>query len=98
MGKYVVRVTRPFGKNFEKLVSRNKLLRRRVGRVFDLLEDDPFYASLKTHKVHHSIYGVMYSSRVTGDVRIIWDFREEDGQNKLIILAIDIGGHDAVYR
>jgi mRNA-degrading endonuclease YafQ of YafQ-DinJ toxin-antitoxin module len=51
---------------------------------------DPFYKGLKTHKVNSSKWGEIYSSRITKDLRVLWDF----SQNELIIIIVDIGGHE----
>jgi len=52
--------------------------------------------SLKTHKVFISDYGKVYSSNVTGDIRVIWSLEET-----YVLLLLDIGGHEGstrVYR
>jgi mRNA-degrading endonuclease YafQ of YafQ-DinJ toxin-antitoxin module len=54
------------------------------------LELDPFYPALRTHKVQSRKFGQMYSSKVTPDLRLIWNF---DQDNSLILLLLDIGGH-----
>lgn len=96
MKSYSVLVTKPFQKKYQKLLKKNSLLEKSLRKIFDLLESDPFYPSLKTHKVNHSIYGELYSSWVTGDIRIIWNFAKN--KEKVFILALDIGGHSTVYR
>jgi mRNA-degrading endonuclease YafQ of YafQ-DinJ toxin-antitoxin module len=55
-----------------------------------LLQNDPFYPGLKTHKVSSRLFGNTYSSRVTGDIRIIWKF---DENKTLTLLLLDLGGH-----
>ena len=57
--------------------------------------EDPFDSSLVTHQVNVSSLGKVWSSRVTGDLRIIWDFNEK---KKLVIVAFRLQGHDTVYR
>jgi len=40
----------------------------------------------------------MYSSKVTGDLRIIWNF---DKNNNLFLILLDLGGHEGknkVYK
>jgi hypothetical protein len=63
------------------------------------LRVNPFYPSLKSHKTTtKTAKGKCFSSRITGDIRIIWNY------NKNEICAIDlinIGGHegkDKVYK
>ncbi len=51
---------------------------------------DPFYPGLKTHKVNSRLFGNAFSSRVTGDIRIIWKF---DDNKTLTLLLMDLGGH-----
>lgn len=62
------------------------------------METDPKAPSLKSHMVNSSRHGKRWSSRVTGDLRIIWDFNKD----KINILDIlDLGGHSGknkVYR
>jgi mRNA-degrading endonuclease YafQ of YafQ-DinJ toxin-antitoxin module len=49
---------------------------------------------LKTHKIRTKNEHYFYSSRVTGDIRIIWQF---DEYNQINIIMVDFGGHDEVY-
>lgn len=85
--------SKDFLKSYSKLVKRNKDLKNRIDNVLLLLAKDPFYVGLKTHKADTVLYGYKFSSRVTGDLRIIWDF--EDG--KQVILVLTILGHE-VYK
>lgn len=95
MNKYTVEFSPDFNKSYEKLTRNNKSLKKSIRRAVNILSNDPFYPGLKTHKAGTRLYGEKYSSRVTGDIRIIWDFI--DGK---IILLITLGGHDAggVYK
>ncbi len=94
---YEIQSISAFRKKYRKLTERNKKLEKAILLTIDLLKTNPKYKSLKTHKIFHSNYGEVYSSYVTGDIRIVWI--EIDG--KLIILLLDIGGHSGnkgVYR
>lgn len=94
---YELQTTSNFRKKYIKLAEKDKKLQHSVQKTLELLRTSPKYKSLKTHKVFLSQYGEVYSSFVTGDVRIIW-MRIE---NKLIILLLNIGGHSGskgVYR
>ena len=86
---YELQTTSNFRKKYKKLAEKNKKLQDSVQKTLALLRLNPKYKSLKTHKVFLSQYGEVYSSFVTGDIRIIWMQIE----NKLIILLLDIGGH-----
>ena len=87
---YSIRITKNLNKKIRKLIKGDKRLDSRLRKVFKFLKIDPFYKGLRTHKVNTSKWGEVYSSRVTGDLRILWDFVEEE----LVILIIDIGGHE----
>ena len=94
---YELQTTSNFRKKYIKLAEKNKKLQNSVQKTLDLLRLNPKYKSLKTHKVFLSQYGEVYSSFVTGDIRIIWIQVE----NNLIILLLDIGGHSGskgIYR
>lgn len=94
---YEIQSISAFRKKYRKLIERNKKLEKAILQTIDLLKTNPKYKSLKTHKVFLSNYGEVYSSYVTGDIRIIWMQIE----NKLIILLLDVGGHSGskgVYR
>ena len=62
------------------------------------LERDPLYPSLKSHKVRDRQGYEAFSSYVTGDLRIIWDYAEDEVD---ILDLLDLGGHEGsgkVYR
>ncbi|MBI3591787.1 MAG: type II toxin-antitoxin system YafQ family toxin [Candidatus Melainabacteria bacterium] len=94
---YELQTTSNFRKKYKKLTGKNKKLQSAVEKTLELLRSNPKYKSLKTHKVFLSQYGEIYSSFVTGDIRIIWMQIE----NKLVILLLDIGRHSgskSVYK
>jgi len=70
-----------FGNNFlrklKKIYKKDKLLYKRIKDFLVLFSEDPFYSGFRTHRVTVSNYGKVFSSRVTGDIRIIWVFEEE---------------------
>jgi mRNA-degrading endonuclease YafQ of YafQ-DinJ toxin-antitoxin module len=83
-----------FSKNFErkssKLFRKDHSLRKRFYKTLIKILEDPFYKGLRTHKVNTSKWGEVNSSRVTKDIRILWDF----GKESITIIVIDIGGHE----
>lgn len=87
---YRVFLSKGFKKSYRNLVSRNKVLEKKVEKAMDFLQEDPSYKSLKTHKVHTRLHGLKYSSWVTGDIRLIWDYDEDD---TLVLIMFDIGSH-----
>ncbi len=95
---YTIKLDPLFKKPYRKLTEGNNQLKIAVRKAFKLLEVDPKYPSLHSHKVQTPTFGEKWSSRVTGDIRIIWDFDED---NNLIIFVLDIGGHSGsgkVYK
>ncbi len=87
--KYQLEVTKKAAKKYKKLTTKNKHLQEKIQEILKILVDDPFHSKLKTHKVQITNYGIVYSSSVTKDIRIIWDVEND----KLTIVLLDIGGH-----
>ncbi|MEI6728828.1 MAG: type II toxin-antitoxin system mRNA interferase toxin, RelE/StbE family [bacterium] len=87
-----------FKRKYTKLVKNNSHFRNRIQEVFEVLMINPFFPSLKTHKVNTKIKKGVYSSSISGDLRIIWEFNENEIN---IIDLLDIGGHSGskgVYK
>jgi len=88
-----------FGENFwsryQVLVRRDSKLKKKIVKVLKLLALDPRQASLKSHKVATRKFGERWASRVSGDLRIIWDY---DENNRLTILVLALGGHSGKQR
>jgi mRNA-degrading endonuclease RelE of RelBE toxin-antitoxin system len=96
MSKYKYNFTKNFERKSSKLFKKNQALRKRFYKTLYKILKDPFYKGLRTHKVNSPKWGKIYSSRITKDLRVLWDF----SQNELIIIVVDIGGHEgskAVY-
>lgn len=94
---YTLLPTKAFLRKIKKVLATQKLKQDFKVSLL-LLEKDPFSKGLATHKVQSRIHGLMYSSRVSKDIHIIWNFDEND---RIIILLFDIGGHEGkgrVYR
>lgn len=89
---FIVKPTKRFSKILVKLYKKDRRLALKVIDVVEMIKIDPFHPTLRSHKVTAKIKNSVYSSRVTGDIRIIWEFRGED-----IIVTLDLGGHDEVY-
>ena len=95
---HILKFSNHFEREFEKLIKYNKSLEKKVDICLLKLAKDPYESSLRTHLVNARLYGRSYSSSVSGDIRIIWQF---DGLNKYIISIINIGGHSgskSVYK
>ena len=95
--KYQLEVTKKAARKYKKLTTKNIHLQEKIQEVLKILVDNPFHSKLKTHKVQITNYGIVYSSSVTKDIRIIWEFEKE----KIIVVLLDIGGHSGskgVYK
>jgi mRNA-degrading endonuclease YafQ of YafQ-DinJ toxin-antitoxin module len=85
-----INFTKYADKKTRKLIEKDRSLQKILINCLETLAESPFDASLKTHKVNSRKFGIAYSSRLTGDLRIIWDF---DGSEIVFITIQDIGGH-----
>jgi mRNA-degrading endonuclease YafQ of YafQ-DinJ toxin-antitoxin module len=92
---YKVSLTENFLEAYKKVVINNRQLALSVKKTLKLLEENPQYPSLKSHKVNTRNFGVAWSSRVTGDIRLIWKY---DTNQVFVIRAITIGGHTGKYK
>lgn len=89
MSRYIIHRTKSFNRVLRSLVKKNNPLLKYFEKAVKALGVDPFSAGLKSHKVNSLQYGEVYSSRVTGDIRILWDF-DRDGN---VILLLTVGGN-----
>lgn len=85
---YELALTKVFDRDYQSLVKGNKDIEKRILKTLEFLIKNPFYPSLKSHKVNTRNYGVKWSSRITGDLRLIWDFVNENEEPTIIVLTI----------
>jgi mRNA-degrading endonuclease RelE of RelBE toxin-antitoxin system len=86
LANYIVVFTKKFDREMDKLSQADQ---EKVMSKISVLENNPFYPSLRTKKFH-GMPGYFESS-VNMDIRILWYF--EGGR---IILVTDVGHHDLV--
>ncbi len=72
-----------------------KGLKKKIDKALRFLEIDPQYPSLQSHKVESARFGHRWASWVTGDLRIIWDY-DQDQLRVLNILGL--GSHSGKKR
>lgn len=89
---FTIQFNKNSAKKVKKLLTKNTKLLVKIAKATDTLKEDPFYPSLKTHTVNSKKYGEKYSSWITGDLRFIWEFDEQNDQVEIIEI-LDIGGH-----
>lgn len=92
---FLLSFTATFNSHREKVVGNNESLNKRLKISLKKLALNPTHPALHSHKVNTLAYGQRWSSSVTGDIRIIWDY---DGGNRLIILLLDIGSHSGTHK
>jgi len=85
-----------FKRAFKKTDRKDSSLNDKIIASMKLLEKDPFYPSLKTHKLK-GILEKSYACSVDYNYRIIFDFVKNPDTNETEILLIDIGTHNEVY-
>lgn len=81
-----------FKRSFKKKIKGRKEIEDLFWEATTLFIQDPFHASLKTHKLSGKLKD-LWSFSVEYDLRIIFYF--EDKNSKAVF--IDIGSHDEVY-
>jgi mRNA-degrading endonuclease YafQ of YafQ-DinJ toxin-antitoxin module len=86
--------TKKFTKELQKIIKNNSILKQKIFEVFQDLQDNPHKPKLGSHKVNLSKFGEVWASKVTPDIRIIWDYNSD---NQIEIILFTIGGHDKVY-
>ncbi len=85
-----------FKRAFKKLIKKNPRLKNQVLGILDLLENDPFTPSLKSHKLTGDL-DRYWSCSVNYDCRIIFTFSKDEESEETLIILVDIGSHDEVY-
>jgi mRNA-degrading endonuclease YafQ of YafQ-DinJ toxin-antitoxin module len=85
--EFSISVIKTIKKNFKNSL----ILQKAFKKTRDLLSSDPFYYSLKTHKVDILLNSDVYSSRINGDWRVIWQFNQES--KTATILCLEVGTH-----
>ena len=96
---YKVVATERFDREYIKFTKHNKPLKQKINDVIEILAINQFSPTLRSHKAQTISNGIRWSSRVTGDLRIIWDFN--NNSDIKIIDLWDIGTHSGskkVYK
>ena len=87
---YDLKLTNRFAKSYKKIAKQDHELKINIKKSLKQLEYDPMHPSLHSHKVNSRLYGICWSSRVTGDIRILWIYANE---TVMLIIILDIGSH-----
>lgn len=92
---FILRATANFNHTRDKVIGENLIIKKKLRKTLEKLTIDPSHPSLKSHKVNTQDYGIRWSSWVTGDIRIIWDYHNKD---RLILILLTIGGHSGKHK
>jgi mRNA interferase YafQ len=85
-----------FKRAFKRLVKKNPKLQDKILVTLELLADNPFTPSLKSHKLTGKLEN-LWSCSVAYDCRIVYTFKEDEVTGENMIILVDIGSHDEVY-
>ncbi|MBE9216916.1 MAG: type II toxin-antitoxin system mRNA interferase toxin, RelE/StbE family [Richelia sp. RM2_1_2] len=85
-----------FLRKFKRLTKKNAQLSIQIEKVLELLMEDPFDSSLRTHKLKGDLNGV-WSCSVDYDNRILFELviNTDSGEEEIFLLTL--GSHDDVY-
>jgi addiction module RelE/StbE family toxin len=85
-----------FVRKFKRLIKKNPQLRIQVEKTLELLTEDVFNSSLRTHKLKGDLDGI-WSCSVDYDNRILFEFviNPDSGEEEIFLLTL--GSHDDVY-
>ncbi|MGB3650270.1 MAG: type II toxin-antitoxin system mRNA interferase toxin, RelE/StbE family [Rivularia sp. (in: cyanobacteria)] len=85
-----------FVRQFKRLTKKNTQIRIQIEKTLELLIEDPFDSSLRTHKLKGTLDKV-WSCSVDYDIRILFEFviDPESGEEEIFLLTL--GSHDDVY-
>ncbi len=86
--KYTLYISPQAQRDIKIFKKKSSKIFQKIISVLNALSESPFNQRLRTHKVQTSKHGVVYSTRITGDLRIIWNYKDDE-----IIVVITIGGH-----
>ena len=83
-------------RTFKKLVRKNPQLRLLIEATLELLSEDCFHPSLRTHKLTGDLSGIWSCSR-DYDYRILFEFAIDPEDEEEAILLLKMGSYDEVY-
>jgi len=88
--------TKAFTRKLKRKLKRAPSLRVEVEQTLRQLAQDPFAASLESHKLKGQLTGV-WACRLTYDLRILFEFVDNPNTGDQEIHLLTLGSHDEVY-
>jgi mRNA interferase YafQ len=90
-------ITTPrFDRALRKFTKRNLVLKERIQKTLEQMEEDVFAATLDTHKSGGSLEGINACS-CGYDCRILFSMEPDTEADLELIVLLDVGSHDDVY-
>jgi addiction module RelE/StbE family toxin len=86
--------SKAFIRSAKKYIKKSPNMIEDIKETLELLSEDAFHPSLKTHKLKGILEG-SWACSVGYDLRIVFEFVQH--QDAEVILLEDIGTHDDVY-
>ncbi len=83
-----------FVRTAKRVIKKHPDLANNIQTTLDLLSEDAFHPSLRTHKLKGNLEG-SWACSVACDLRIIFEFVDYFGNEAILLEAI--GTHDEVY-
>jgi addiction module RelE/StbE family toxin len=83
-----------FARSAKQLLKKKPQLADSFRTALELLAEDAFHPSLKTHKLKGNLEG-SWACSVAYDLRIVFSFVEDSGREAVLLEAV--GTHDEVY-
>ncbi|QEP43930.1 type II toxin-antitoxin system mRNA interferase toxin, RelE/StbE family [Ectothiorhodospiraceae bacterium BW-2] len=93
MNRLLIKST-AFVRTAKRVLKKNPNLAVDIQTTLELLSEDAFHPSLKTHKLKGNFEG-SWACSVAYDLRIIFEFVQHDEDEAILLEAI--GSHDEVY-
>ncbi len=66
-----------FFKKVKKIIKKDKKIKNKINNTLKALEQSPTDQKLKSHKITSKNGNRLFSSRVNGDLRIIWNYNKD---------------------
>jgi len=86
--------SKTFIRSAKKVIKKSPQIIDDIEETLELLSEDAFYSSLKTHKLKGDLEG-SWACSAAYDLRIVFEFIQHEEAEA--ILLEDIGTHDDVY-
>jgi mRNA-degrading endonuclease YafQ of YafQ-DinJ toxin-antitoxin module len=93
---YTLQFTAVFTKMVSKLIKGDQKLEKALFKTFELLRNNPYHPSLRSHKVDTRRTKNIWSSSITGDWRIGWIFDEKE--NQAVLICLELGTHSGANQ